>query len=167
MAIADRNIGVRAAGPGDAEALLHIHRSAILVLGRDYYSQAETESWAANLTAAGYLRAMEQGGELFHVAFDDGGATVGFYGRKGNEVTALYVDPDRARRGIGTTLLVHAEQAIAADGHGRVRIGAALSGRGFYLARGYETECRADWETRGGLVLEACDMAKTLVPESA
>ena len=155
-------VSIRAAGPDDADELLRVHRSAILELTQHAYTPAEIRSWAARLEAGGYIRAMEQRGERFHVALGAGGGVVGFYGRVDAEVMALYVDPAWARRGVGTALLAHAERAIAADGHAKVKIGAALSGRDFYLARGYGVDARVDWETRGGLVLEACDVSKVL-----
>ena len=155
-------VSIRAAGPDDADELLRVHRSAILELTRHVYTPAEIQSWAARLEAGGYIRAMEQRGEQFHVALGDTGGVIGFHGRIDAEVMALYVDPAWARRGVGTALLAHAEQAIAADGHAKVKIGAALSGRDFYLARGYEVDARVEWETRGGLVLEAYDVSKVL-----
>lgn len=155
-------VSIREAGPGDAPELLRVHRSAILELTGHVYTPAEIESWAAGLKADGYIRAMEQQGELFHVALREGGDVTGFYGRVKAEVMALYVDPAHARQGVGSALLAHAERAIAAEKHSRVMIGAALSGRDFYLARGYRIDKRVDWETRGGLVLEACDVSKAL-----
>ena len=155
-------VPIREAGPEDAGELLRVHRSAILKLTGHVYTPAEIESWAARLEADGYIRAMEQNGERFHVALDGDGGVIGFYGRIEAEVMALYVDPSRARQGVGTALLAHAERAIAADGCSRVEIGAALSGRDFYLAMGYRVDKRVDWETRGGLVLEAYDVSKAL-----
>ena len=161
---ADTNaaVSIREAGPGDAGELLRVHRSAILELAGHVYTPVEIESWAARLEAEGYIRAMEQHGERFHVALDGDGGVIGFYGRVEAEVMALYVDPAWARQGVGSALLAHAERAIAADGHSRVEIGAALSGRDFYLAHGYRIDKRVDWETRGGLVLEAYDVSKAL-----
>ena len=155
-------VPIREAGREDAGELLRVHRSAILKLTGHVYTPAEIESWAARLEADGYIRAMEQQGERFHVALDGDGGVIGFYGRIEAEVMALYVDPAWARRGVGSALLAHAEKAISADGHSRVMIGAALSGRDFYLARGYRIDKRVDWETRGGLVLEAYDVSKAL-----
>jgi len=155
-------VPIREAGPADADELLRVHRSAICELTGHVYTAAEIESWAARLEADGYIRAMEQQGERFHVALDGGGGVIGFYGRVEAEVMALYVDPARARQGVGSALLAHAERAIAADGHSRVMIGAALSGRDFYLAQGYRINKRVDWETRGGLILVAYDVSKAL-----
>ena len=156
-------VSIRAAGLDDADELLRVHRSAILELTQHVYTPAEIRSWAARLEAGGYIRGHgAAGAKRFHVALGDAGGVVGFYGRIDAEVLALYVDPAWARRGVGTALLAHAERAIAADGHAKVKIGAALSGRDFYLARGYGVDARVDWETRGGLVLEACDVSKVL-----
>ncbi len=153
---------VRAATPEDAAAIRDVHVGAILGLGRNHYTRAELESWAAGLTPQGYARAMDEGGESMEVAQDAAGRIVAFCARKGDEVMAVYVHPDAARRGLGSLLLGRAEAAIAAEGHRIIRIGASLSGRPLYEACGYRVVKEVGWETRGGLVIAACDMEKTL-----
>jgi len=70
------------------------------------------------------------------------------------------VAPDRGRRGIGSALLAAAEAAIAAAGHGKIRIGASLSGRAFYEAKGYRVVAKRLWKSRGGLDMAALVMEK-------
>jgi putative acetyltransferase len=153
---------VRAATPEDAAAIRDVHVGAILGLGGSHYTRAELESWAAGLTPEGYARAMAEGGEAMEVAQDASGRIVAFCARKDDEVMAVYVRPDAARRGLGSLLLQRAEAAIAAAGHRTVRIGASLSGRALYERHGYHVVEEKGWETRGGLVIAACDMEKTL-----
>lgn len=155
--------GFRPGRPQDGPGLLRVHRRSILALGRACYSEAEVESWAAGLVTEGYGRAMTEGGERFTVALGEGGVIVGFCSVKADEVAALYVDPDCARLGLGRDLLRRAERDIAAAGHGRVRVGASLTGQAFYEAQGYRAVRRRDWQTRGGLEIEVLDMEKEMI----
>jgi len=148
--------------PDDAPAILYVHRSSILVLGREAYSLAEVESWAAGLVPERYVEAMNEGGETFIVAVAAGGL-VGFCSFKDDEVKGLSVAPPAARRGVGSALLRQAEAAIAAAGHRRIRLGASLSGQAFYQHHGYRVVVRHGWKTRGGLVIAALAMEKALV----
>ncbi len=153
---------IREATTRDAEAIMSVHVRAILELGASAYTRAEVESWAAGLRPEGYARVMAAGLEQFEVAVNDEGLIVGFCSVTENEIKALYVDPDWARRGIASTLVTRAEERIGTAGHRSVIIGAALSGLPFYLARGYAIEVRDEWETRGGLVLKATTLRKHL-----
>ncbi len=63
-------------------------------------------------------------------------------------------------------LLAAAEAAIAAAGHGRIRIGASLSGRAFYEAKGYRVVADRVWKSRGGLDMAALDMEKRVADSS-
>jgi len=144
----------------DGTALLSVHRRSILTLGRAGYTEKETRSWAAKLVPEGYGRAMTEGGETFEVALDPQGRVVAFCSRKDDEVMGLYVAPDWARQGVGTALLARAEAAIEAAGHGRVLIGASLTGQAFYEAMGYHVFERRLWKTRGGLEIAVLAMEK-------
>lgn len=139
-----------------------MHVASILGLGPGHYTQAELESWAAGLTSDDYARAMAQGGETMEVACDEIGRIVAFCAWKDDEVCAVYVHPDAARRGLGSTLLARAEAAIVADGHRTIRIGASLAGRPLYERHGYRVVAEKDWTTRGGRVIRALDMEKGL-----
>lgn len=155
------DIAIRAGTPADAAAILDLHRASILALGRSHYTQAEVESWAAGLVAERYAQIMERGEKTFIVAAAKAGALAGFCSFKNNEVVGLYVAPGWARRRIGSALLQRAEAAIGAT-HRLIRIGASLSGRQFYEAHGYAVTAERKWQSRGGLVMDAVDMEKSL-----
>jgi putative acetyltransferase len=152
----------RHAKPDDAAEIMRVHRASILVLGRESYSHAEVESWAAGLVPERYVEAMSAGGETFIVAVAPDGALAGFCSFKGNEVKGLYVAPDWARRGVGSALLRQAEATIGAGGHRLIHIVASLSGAAFYEHHGYRVVERRDWTSRGGLVSAALAMEKAL-----
>ncbi len=153
---------IRPGTPDDAAGILEIHKSAIMSLGRTAYSDAECESWAADLRPQRYVEAMTDG-ERYLLAETEGSPRA-FCSFKDNEVIGLYVHFDVSRRGVGSVLLAEAEARIAAGGHSHVRLTAALSALSFYRAHGYEVVARKRWKTRGGLEIEVCDMTKTLDP---
>jgi putative acetyltransferase len=141
---------------------MRVHRASILALGRNAYSREETESWAAGLVPEGYGRAMTEGGEIFLLAEAAGGQIIAFCSYRADEIAGLFVDPAWARRGVGRALLERAEAAIAAAGHGKIRVGASLTGRPFYEAQGYVVVREREWTTRGGLKTAVLEMEKRL-----
>jgi putative acetyltransferase len=152
----------RSGTPDDAAEIMRVHRTAILSLGLATYGLAEVESWATGLVPEGYVKAMTEGGETFIVAAAADDGLAGFRSFKDDEVKGLYVAPACARRGVGGALLRQAEAAIAAAGHRRIRLDAALSGQAFYERHGYRVTERHSRKTRGGLVIPVVDMEKAL-----
>jgi len=53
------------------------------------------------------------------------------------KIRAFFVDPEWARKGIGSLILHACEQAAVADGFTRLEMGATLSGIPFYKVKGY------------------------------
>jgi len=151
---------LRPGTPADGPALRDLHEASIRAFGVSAYSAEEVESWVGVLEPHRYGEAMTEGGEIFVVAEQADGALAGFCSYKADEVIGLYVAPDRGRRGIGSALLAAAEAAIAAAGHGKIRIGASLSGRAFYEAKGHRVVAKRLWKSRGGLDMAALIMEK-------
>jgi len=146
--------------PDDGEALAALHRAAILATS-DTYTLEERESWAANLRPEGYLNAI-QDGEVIEVAIDDRGGPIAFCGRREDNVAALYVHPDWQGHGLGSMLLRRAEAAIAGSGYPMIVIKASISALPFYERCGYQVVQHFGHRTRGGLVLAAAELHKTI-----
>ncbi len=163
MTVRPGDIVVRPARPEDGEAMMRLHRSAILGSGPDFYSQEVRQSWASGLTAGGYAQSM-RGGEVFEVAVDDADRPIAFCGRKEGSVKGLYVDPAFQGRGIAARLLSRAEAALAAEGVRMITIDSSLPAVAFYEKQGY-SRCAPHFDrTRGGLEIESAWMTKTLIP---
>lgn len=146
--------------PGDGDAVLAIHREAILAIGSEFYSEAERASWVHGLTSQGYEGAMDKG-EVFDIAVDADDAPVAFCSRRDGDILALYVHPDWQGRGIGRELMARAEHALIADGAKVLRIHASLSAVPFYVACGYSVvESDVPHKSRGGLVLGSAKLEK-------
>ncbi len=157
---------VRSAAPGDALAICDVHRRSILELGLEGYTEAEVESWAHGLEPERYRHAMLHFGESYAVAVEEDGFLAGFCSYKDAELTALYVHPDRTRRGVGSQLIQHAEAELYRSGFRTFRISASRNGQAFYEKHGYRVVETGVWKTRGGLSVARLEMRKTVHPKS-
>jgi GNAT superfamily N-acetyltransferase len=79
------------------------------------------------------------------------------------KIRAFFVDPDHARRGIGTLLLNHCEQAARAHGFSQVELMATLPGVKLYAARGYVAAQMVHFDVGAGETIEFIPMRKSLL----
>lgn len=156
---------IRRGRPADASGLAAVQERAVRVLGRRYYSDTQVESWIHGNSPQRYQVAMCDEGEIFEVAVSRLRGIVGYCALKKEEIRSLYVDPDWARLGVGSALLMRAETLIAEAGHSKVVIGASLSGLPFYEQHGYRVVKHRHWRSHGGLMIPAVDMEKPLAAE--
>jgi GNAT superfamily N-acetyltransferase len=138
-------------------------RSAIRSLGRDHYPPAAIAAWSS-LPSLYHRWAMSAGGEAIFLA-ERGGRILGYAGLRRAEVTALFVRPSAARRGIASALLGRVEREARRRGVRRVHVLAARSGEAFYRARGYTGQRAARVPLPGGETLPAVRLARLLGPE--
>jgi putative acetyltransferase len=103
---------------------------------------------------------MTAGGETILVA-ELGGRVVGYGGIRGSELSALFVRPAAARRGVASALLARVEALARRRGITRLRVDAAKSGVAFYRAQGF-TGRRSVKVPLPGRDLEAVRMSKTV-----
>ncbi len=80
--------------------------------------------------------------------------------RDAAKIRAFFVDPARARSGIGSRILAACEQAATAAGFRRLEMGATLTGVPFYARHGYAAAGRADTLMPGGQTLAVVRMTK-------
>jgi GNAT superfamily N-acetyltransferase len=79
------------------------------------------------------------------------------------KIRAFFVDPDHARRGIGTMLLQHCENEARARGFTAVELMATLPGVKLYAVRGYLAMPRVNVDVGNGELIEFVPMRKPLV----
>ena len=154
----DRKIDYRWMRPEDGQALMRLHRRAILLEGVRAYSPDIARSWAFGLEPEGYARSAERG-EALEVALVQR-AVVGFCGTQDGEISGLYVDPAFSRRGVGAGLMSRALKRIRSEGYEDARVVAALGAAPFYEAMGFRALRGRIWETRGGLRMRVLEMAR-------
>jgi GNAT superfamily N-acetyltransferase len=79
------------------------------------------------------------------------------------KVRAFFVDPDHARRGIGTLLLERCESEARARGFTAVELMATLPGVKLYAVRGYVAMSAVNFDVGEGETIEFVPMRKSLV----
>lgn len=145
-------------GADQAEVFHH----AVMQGAAAHYSVGEREAWAATMPREGSVWAARQALYTTLVATSDG-RCVGFLELdvSAGHVHTLYVWPSLARRGIGTTLLVHAERILLEHGHGRVTIDASRMLAESLLRRGWR-DLGTEWVMRDGVKLERRRLEKSV-----
>lgn len=78
------------------------------------------------------------------------------------KIRAFFVDPDAARKGIGTALLSHCEAQAATQGFRRFELMATLPGLRLYAARGYLPGAPVLHPVAPGLTIEFVPMGKEI-----
>jgi GNAT superfamily N-acetyltransferase len=78
------------------------------------------------------------------------------------KIRAFFIDPEFARRGIGSLLLEHCERAARARGFVRVELMATLPGVKLYAARGYSGGAEVRFDLGSGESIEFIPMQKLL-----
>jgi GNAT superfamily N-acetyltransferase len=79
------------------------------------------------------------------------------------KIRAFFVDPDHARRGIGSMLLKYCETEARNHGFKQVELMATLPGVKLYAARGYAGSDMVHFDVGSGETIEFIPMRKTLI----
>lgn len=144
---------VRVATADDIEAIRRVHEASIRELGSETYDDEQVAAWAAGVQSAEYAAVTDEG--FYYTVAEEradagGSATVlgfgtlarrepeGYAADVDAEVTAVYVHPDVARGGVGTTLLEDLERQAREEGYRRLGLSASTNAGPFYEAHGYE-----------------------------
>ncbi|KQW79001.1 hypothetical protein ASC89_11880 [Devosia sp. Root413D1] len=159
---------IRPARLGDALAIAALHHVAVHQLAAPFYPQEVLAHWSAPVTLASaerrYRETQEDGG-LTLVA-EQHGTLVGFgvVVPEAGEISACYVAPEAARRGIGRTLLAAMEAAVSAHGVHELNVRASLNAKSFYSAFGYHVSGRGEYRFEDGTVMVVAFMRKDNSP---
>lgn len=78
------------------------------------------------------------------------------------KIRAIFVHPEWARRGLGSLLLEHCEEAARAAGFRKLEMGSTLTGVPLYTLKGYQRCEGIDVPLPNGAVLPVVRMVKTL-----
>ncbi|MDN3557358.1 GNAT family N-acetyltransferase [Halomonas maura] len=139
-----------------------VFRHAVMQGAMAHYTLAAREAWAAVLPREGCAWVARQALYTTLVATRDG-RCVGFIeiDSRRHHVESLYVWPSLARRGIGSTLLAHAERLLREQGVTRLGIDASLVMADALERRGWR-RVREEWVERGGQRLCRRHLVKSL-----
>jgi len=153
-------VRIRRARLDDARALAAVRRAAVLAVPPGVHARADLAAWAS-LPALYDRWAMAAGGETL-LAAERGGRVAGFAGLRGGELTALFVAPRHAGRGVGSALVAAVERLARRRGVRRLLAVAAASAAPFYRAHGFAGARAARVPLPGGRRLAAVRLAKPL-----
>lgn len=130
-------IGIRSAVPDDFIAIDEIHATAIRRLARGHYDADEIEAWSRGGDRERFVERLDSSDV---VVAEVEGEPVGF-GRldpERPEIVAVYVHPERGRRGVGRRLVAALEERARDRGRDEIELDASLNAVGFYVRLGYE-----------------------------
>ena len=153
-------IGLRPFLAADAARCMSIFAASIAELASEDYSQEQCEAWIA-IAADPQAFAKRLTGSLTLVATIDG-ESAGFATLKGADfIDMIYVDPEFARRGVGTTLLDALAKIAAARGAARLSADVSDTAKPLFERQGYASE-RRNLVTLGDEWLANTTMSKQL-----
>lgn len=154
---------VRPARSEETEAIHDLLVASIRAFGPDAYDEREVEAWAYTDEVPTYP--VDHSDHAVLVAEDDG--TLAGYGDVAppeEELFAVYVHPEYAGEGVGTTLLERLESVAHERDCERLELTASRNAVGFYEQAGYDRIEVVDHEPTGphDVTLECVRMAKSL-----
>ena len=122
----------------DAEQLCMIHKRSIRELCQNEYTPEQIEQWADPKRPEFYRDRIATDAQVTFTAVLDN-KIVGFvrFWPESNELCSVFVDPDYARHGVGSALMLHAEKAAIALGLTYFWLHASLTAVPFYQSLGY------------------------------
>lgn len=135
MPIASDHIILRAAVPGDGQALFDITWLSVKGLCTGHYSSAQIAGWMGKRDADYYEAEIGKGGVT--VAELDG-AVIGFVDARPGEVMRLFLHPMAAGSGLGRRLLDVGVTEARKEHDGPIRLESTLNAAGFYQRHGFK-----------------------------
>ncbi|MGF1492254.1 MAG: GNAT family N-acetyltransferase [Microcoleaceae cyanobacterium] len=152
-------VSIRYAGSEDLIRVLRVQIDALRTLCVSDYTPQQIEALIER-----NIRHSSFGGsrnEITLVAEVDG-VVGGCATLMGYRITAIYVHPQFARKGIGTQLLVGLEQMAMNNRVNTLRVAASFNAKSFYQANGYQLVSQSHFLTNEGLQIPYLNMRKHL-----
>ena len=148
----------RAGTVADIPALWALRTRCVRETGSTHDPPDVIARWAASPAPVQFQPLVEAGGCV--VAEDAAGALLGYgvIDLAGNEVDALFVEPDRSGQGIGRRLLERLE--ALSDPQRDLRLSASLNAVPFYLHAGFSADGEALYPHPSGIALACMQMHK-------
>jgi GNAT superfamily N-acetyltransferase len=162
------HFSIRQARPGDAQAILEAHRSAVRGTAANAYNPDVVDSWAPATISLGRVEAfahsIEKGDEVVIVAEDGVGRIIGFGSivPTNSELRALYVSAEHGRKGVGRSILVELEALARRTGVTELRMDSSVNAAGFYEANGYVAIEHGEHTLQSGVRMGCVRMRKAV-----
>ncbi len=145
----------------DRHAICRIHKASITIVCGGHYTPEEIAAWVDPKQPDDYIDAIQD--EIMLVAKDEG-KIVGFaeMTREDPRISAVYVEPQRTRSGIGTRLLAGLEHEVRAAGGDVINLDSTLNAVSFYLSKGFVSRGEGTRNVRSRVSVPCVHMKKRL-----
>lgn len=154
-----QSLSLRLAQPHEILKILRVQIDALRILCVRDYSSEQIEA-LVNRNICHVSRGGHRG-EITYVAELDN-VVVGVSSLLGHCISAVYVHPLYARRGIGGHLLQAVERSARSRHLRKLKVTASLTARPFYQAQGYQTVDESHLLTKEGQQIRCIEMVKDL-----
>jgi putative acetyltransferase len=147
----------------DTKAWLNVHRAAVREIAASDYSQAVIDAWAPPITAR-TIESLQRGPSRTRIVAGLNGEIVGIgeLALDNGELTACYVSPAFARRGVGSALMAELEAVAKRAGLVALFLDSSVTAEPFYLRLGYVVTGRGTHVLHTGERMASVFMRKTL-----
>lgn len=161
-------VSVREAIVGDAQRIRDIHRASITGLGSRSYTQEQVKAWAHDRDPNEYPIGSD---ETYFLVAEHEGKVIGFGWMKPEageyfqtdvegEITAIYIHPSVARRGVGSRIYDELEAHAVQNNIHSLGLWASRNAVPFYEAKGYAHVQDHVHEYHDGIDLTLVEMEK-------
>ena len=148
MSNTNQEIKLRLGRKGDAQNIARIHYRAIHEIASNNYSEKILNAWGRSLSKEelakreeNFARRIKQEASIIVVAEIDGKiAGFGEVSLQEDELTALYVNPDFKRQGVGTAIARNLESRAKQSGSKYLKLHSSLTAESFYKRNGFQRE---------------------------
>ena len=159
---------VRPTRLADALDIAVLHHAAVHRLGTGFYDTEILGRWAPPVTlerAERRYRETQASGGVTLVAERQGEiAGFGMFEAAAGRISACYVAPDLARKGIGKALVAAMEAAMAAERAPVIHVRASRNARSFYTALDYRVSGRGEHLFEDGTRMVVVHLEKDIAP---
>jgi len=153
---------IRKASNTDKENILRLHIESIKILCSKHYTREQLNSWTSVLTPSVYDQALQEKEFLIAYESQENFLGMGILDIKNAEVSAIYVHPDAAGRGVGTELLNELEHLARNSNVHMISVRSTLNAKDFYAVHGYIERELTVHKLPNGSKLECVRMLKDL-----
>lgn len=154
-------IKIRKATQQDRETLCNIDILAIRELGKIHYSEIELNTWLKSLSSKRYQNSITN---RYTIVAELNSKIIGFavLNQITGKITAIYVEPQYTRQGIGTKIL----NALISEGQklglNSLHCDASLSAAEFYKSIGFQAGEKCKHKFSNGIEIDCIPMIKII-----
>lgn len=163
---AGKNMKIRKASKVDKENISSIHIASVKKLCCNHYTHEQLNAWTSVLKPSVYDQALKE--KVVLIAYDSPQdlTGLGILDIENSEISAIYIHPDAAGKGIGTKLLNELEITARNNKIFKITVHSTLNAKGFYLKHGYLEQELTLHSLPNGSNLECVRMIKELSENS-